>query len=487
MSPWYTATDQFVMLPALLLTMFGVALLVFQFLARESRAWMAAITVIGLVAPGIAMWRQQGALSEQTVWQGFGGALVLDETALFFNWLTLLAAAMVLIASIQVVGNAAERRFRGDFNGIVLLAAAAMVFTAGASDLIVMFLGLETMSICFYLLVAFERERVASTEAALKYLILGAFSSALLAYGFSLLYGLAGSTRLTAIREVLESQTVASPWLVLGLATMLAGLLFKMGAAPFHVWAPDAYQGAPTAITAYLSTASRAAAFVVLLRLGDLMVGSGHDLWTTLLAAAAVLSLWIGNFAALTQQNVKRLLAYGSISHTGYLMLGLVARSAMGLQGFLLYLAVYVVMTLAAFLVLASLRSKGEPSETLDQLTGLSQRAPAHAWLLALALVSLVGLPPTAGFIGKYFIFRALLEQQRYGLAVMAALYLAVSVIYYFRVVRVMFFRPTQEESAVAASTWVMRAAALASVIAVVAAGVYPEPLIEWTARVVSR
>jgi NADH-quinone oxidoreductase subunit N len=346
-------------------------------------------------------------------------------------------------------------------------------------DLITLFVGLETMSVPLYVLAGFLRRQPRSPEAALKYLLLGAFSTGFLAYGFSLLYGLTGTLKLAEMAGALAAVPPNSPMLLLALVTVAAGLLFKVGAAPFHMWIPDAYEGAPTPITAFLSVASKAAAFALLVRLLLGPLAPLRDTWQPIAAGAAVLSLTIGNLAALTQTSVKRMLAYSSISHAGYILLGVLAGNDLGYRAALLYTAIYAAMNLGAFLILAVLRRGESPGEHLEDLRGLAARHPWHALLMLLFLLSLAGIPPTGGFIAKYFIFAALIEARKYALAVAGALYVAVSLYYYFRIAREMYAGTEQPPAPLALSAGT-RLALVSTAILTIGSGVFPEPLIRW-------
>ncbi len=411
-----------------------------------------------------------------------------------------------------------EREQEGEYYALLLFACVGMMFMASGIDLIVMFLGLETMALSFYVLTGFLRREKRSNEAALKYVLLGAFSSGILAYGFSILYGLSDATNIVKITETLgfrENLThavalshLAGPQgeparqiltrqlpialnfdpLTLQLLPILAfvlvavGLFFKVAAVPFHQWAPDVYEGAPTPITAYVSVASKTASFALLLRLFTTVFAPSHRMWIYLIAGVAVASLTWGNLAALTQTNVKRLLAYSSISHVGYILLGLLAwnestgkltRNAS--TGIAFYLLSYVFMTAGAFAVLIVLRQKGIIGEELDDLNGLYYRSPAAAVLLLIFMLSLAGIPPTAGFMGKYFIFLSLIETHHPVLAVFAVLYIVPALYYYFRiVVHAWLKQPGEAPAPIMTSA---QAVALGiAVFVTLAAGLYPEP-----------
>ncbi|MEO7144884.1 MAG: NADH-quinone oxidoreductase subunit N, partial [Bryobacteraceae bacterium] len=346
MSAYYNTADHFVLAPAIVLALFGASILLFEFLlsrGAKQRRWLVWFSLTGLAFTAKALWAQQMALRNAgEALTAFNGALKVDDFALFFNWLFLVTALIVLLMSYKFLE--VEREHHGEYYGLVLLAHCGMFFLATGEDLVTLFIGLELMSLCFYIMVGFLRRQKRSSEAAIKYLLLGAFSSGILAFGFSLLYGLSGSTRLADIGEALSVRDTSDPLVFLALATTTVGLLFKISAAPFHAWAPDAYEGAPTTITAYLSVGSATASFALLLRLYlEPLRGLRHD-WAPLLAGVAIASLTLGNLAAIGQNNIKRLLAYSSISHAGYMLLGLVAGNDTGIQGIAVYLLVYTFM-----------------------------------------------------------------------------------------------------------------------------------------------
>ncbi len=485
----YSATDHFILLPALLLGMFGIAVLLLDFLFPKDikgRGWLVGVAISGLVFAGWQLWEQHRYLAEHgmTPLTGFNGALVLDNFAIFFNGIVLVSAALVMLISYRYLEN--EHEHHAEYYALVLFATFGAFFIITGVDMVTIFIGLETMAVSFYVLVGFLRGDKRSNEAAMKYLLLGGFSTGLLIYGFSIFYGLTGSTTLIALASVVPARGPHDPLLYLGIVTTLAGLLFKIGAAPFHMWAPDTYEGAPTTVTAFLAVASKTASFALLLRVLAVGLSGARPQWEPLLTGAAVLSLTIGNLAAITQSNVKRMLAYSSIAHAGYLLLGVVAGNDTGLIGVAIYLLTYAFMTIGAFLVLVALRRKGAAVETIDDLAALSRRYPSYALLMLVFLLSLAGIPPTAGFIGKYYIFLALVESGKYGLAILGALYVAVSLYYYFRLVRSMFFVESTEAQVLAPSNGVRLALAITG-MATVAMGVLPEPFIRMAAASLGR
>ncbi len=479
-SQFYTSLDHFSIIPALMLALFGCAILLFDFLIfpdPRQRKWLLIFVILAEGFTGFGLYRQMSWLSANglTALNGFGGSVSVDGFGIFFNWVFVAAAIIVAIVSYKYLEIAGEHH--GEYYGLILFAQCGMYFLATGTDLVTLFIGLELMALCFYVMVGFLRTEKRSNEAALKYLLLGAFSSGFLVYGFSVMYGLAGSTKLADITLAIESRPAWDPLVFLALATTSVGLLFKISAAPFHMWAPDAYEGAPTTVTAYLAVASKAASIAFLLRIFLGPLGEARQVWEPMLAVIAVVTLTIGNLAAINQTNIKRLLAYSSISHAGYMLLGLVAGNQTGINGIAVYVMVYTFMNLGAFLVVVALRRQQIIGEDLDDIAGLMHKSPGYAVLMLIFLLSLAGIPPTAGFLGKYYIFLALIQTRHSALAVVATLYVAVAIYYYFKIVRSMFTREEADKAPVATS-FGLRVALGVSGLLTLAIGIYPEPFL---------
>jgi NADH-quinone oxidoreductase subunit N len=480
MSEFYTSTDHFVLLPAIMLALFGCAVMLFEFLLGEDpkqRRWLLAIAFLGLIFTARALWSQQVAVSGGMRLTAFRDTLVLDGFSLLFNWIFLACSAIVLLISYRYLEIEGEHH--AEYYGLVLLAQCGMFFLATGNDLITLFVGLELMALSFYIMVGFLRGAKRSNEAAMKYLLLGGFSSGFLAFGFSMMYGLSGSTNLHDIAAAIAKRGISDPLTFLALATTSVGLLFKISAAPFHMWAPDAYEGAPTSVTAYLSVGSKAASFAILLRIFLEPLNSVREMWQPMLIVIAVLSLTVGNLAAISQTNIKRLLAYSGISHAGYMLLGLVAGNATGIKGIGVYLVVYTFMNLGALLVIVAMRRADILGEDIDDVAGLVHKHPAYAIFMLIFLLSLAGIPPTAGFLGKYYIFLALLETGHYYLAVIATLYVAVAIYYYFRIVRSMFVREEAEMAPPETSLGLRVALGITGALTLII-GVFPEPVLRY-------
>jgi NADH-quinone oxidoreductase subunit N len=478
---FYTGTDHFTIIPAVMLALFGCAILIFDFVLfpdPRQRKWLLIFVVLAEGFTGYGLLKQEVWIAANGPLQGFHESVTVDGFSIFFNWIFLVAALIVSIVSYKYLENAGEHH--GEYYSLILLAQCGMYFLATGTDLVTLFIGLELMALSFYVMVGFLRSEKRSNEAALKYLLLGAFSSGFLAYGFSVLYGIAHSTKLSEVAAAVASRGLWDPVVYLALITTSVGLLFKIAAAPFHMWAPDAYEGAPTTVTAYLSVASKAASFAFLLRLfyGQMAPFAGlRDVWGPILAVVAVVTMTVGNLAAINQSNVKRLLAYSSVSHAGYMLLGLVAGNERGITGIAVYIMVYTFMNLGAFLVLVALRRQKIIGDEMDDISGLMKKSPGYAVLMLIFLLSLAGIPPTAGFLGKYYIFWSLIEARQYTLAVIATLYAAVAIYYYFRIVKSMFVSELREKAPMATS-FGMRVALAVSGVMTLVIGIYPEPFL---------
>jgi len=369
---------------------------------------------------------------------------------------------------------------------LLLLSVVGMMCMAAGIDIVLLFIGLELMAISTYVLVGFLRRDRRSNEAALKYLLLGAFSSGIFAYGLSLFYGLSGSTDLEVIARAVSAQNPHNPVMVIALLTTMVGLLFKIAAVPFHQWAPDAYEGAPTSITGFMSVAVKAAAWALLLRILLFGLWPLRSIYTPVIVVVAIATMTGANFAALTQTNTKRLLAYSSIAHVGYMLLAFVAIGTSqpgspgfqdGFKGILIYLLVYTFMNLGAFAVITSLRQRNVIGDELDDMAGLYKRAPVEAALMLLFLLSLAGIPPAAGFLGKYYIFLSLIESGHYGLASLGVVYSLFGLYYYLKIANAMLMRAPMESGRLPVSLG-MRCAVGVTALATIVIGVYPEPFI---------
>jgi NADH-quinone oxidoreductase subunit N len=367
----------------------------------------------------------------------------------------------------------------GEFYILVLFAAAGMVIMAGANDLIVVFLGLETMSLALYVLAGFFRTEIQAGEASMKYFLLGAFASAFFLYGIALIYGATASTNLDKIGAAVKAGAGRDPLFLIGFALLLVGFGFKISAVPFHMWTADVYEGAPTSVTAFIATGSKAAAFAALLRLLLESLRPLQGEWTWLFWVLAVLSMTLGNIVAIAQQNLKRMLAYSSIAHVGYMLVGIVAGGGLGGGSVLFYLLVYTFTTGGAFGVVLLLERGGEEAVGIGDTAGLATRHPLAALALALFLLSLVGIPPTAGFVGKFYLFGAAVRSGYVWLAVIGVLNSAAAAYYYLRIIVNMYMREPEGTPAVVMPSFAGALAVVVALWGVIQLGLFPAPLFD--------
>jgi NADH-quinone oxidoreductase subunit N len=412
----------------------------------------------------------------------FNNMLAVDNFALFFKLLFLGIAALVILSSVDYVSKFA--RFQGEYYALVLLSTLGMMLMAAATELITIYIALELTSISLYILVGFLKDSK-STEASLKYLLLGAVASAVLLYGMALVFGFTGKTQLGEIAQVIQAMSpqtlLASPALILGIVLLIAGFGFKIAAIPFHMWVPDVYEGAPTPITAYLSVASKAAGFAIILRVFYSAFGLPQWLsldWGMIFAVLAAIGMTLGNVVAIPQANIKRMLGYSSIAQAGYLMVGLAAvgfspaADILGRSGVIFFLASYALTNMGAFIAIIAISNKLN-SDLIKDYSGMFKRAPFLALALTLCLISLIGMPPAAGFMAKFYIFSAAVQHNLLWLVVIAVINSVISAYYYLRVVKVMWLgEPASEEKV--PSSGALRVALALSCLGVLLLGVIP-------------
>ena len=400
----------------------------------------------------------------------FYGTLVVDDYAIFFKLAFLLAAALVALSAVSFLERNPGRE--GEFYALLLFSTTGMMLMAGTRELVSIYVALELTSISLYLLAGLAKRDRKSSEAALKYLLLGALASAVLLYGMALLYGLSGTTELAGIAKAVGAGT--SPALLLAMSLVAAGFGFKIAAVPFQMWAPDVYEGAPTPVTAFLSVASKAAGFAVLIRVFSVALGDIQLQWTALFAVLAALTMIVGNVVAVVQRNIKRMLAYSSIGHAGYLLLGVAAATVSGLSGVLFYLLGYTVTNLAAFTVVI-MASRSVPDDSIEGYAGLHRRAPFLSLALAVSLLSLAGLPPMVGFFSKFYLFAAAYQAGLGWLVVLGLLTSAISLYYYTYVIRQMYLGVPASEERVGYSMPAFVSLTVA-VVAIFALGLFSNP-----------
>ena len=481
-------TDYLLALPITLLTLFALGILLIDFMLPKDMKWANAVTAfIGVCfsAAGVIKVQLWLEASKAPGAPGMLRTMLVDRFALYFFYLFLAGTAIAILMSVRYLET--EHENHGEYYALMLLSVAGMMCMAAGFDIVLIFIGLELMAMSTYVLVGFLRRDRRSNEAALKYFLLGAFSSGIFAYGLSLLYGLSGSTRLDVINQELTRRILDPqyrPVAVIALVATLTGLLFKIAAVPFHQWAPDAYEGAPTSITGFMSVAVKAAGWAMLLRILLIALEPMRSIWVPILVFVSIATMTGANFAALTQTNTKRLLAYSSIAHVGYMLLGLIAGTttqpnADGIKGILVYLLVYTFMNLGAFAVITSLRHRNVIGDELDDLNGLYSRAPVEAVLMLVFLLSLAGIPPLAGFWGKYFIFLSLISTGHYALAALGVLYSVFGLYYYLKMANAMFMRQPEKGEERLPVSYAMRTAVGLTALATIYIGVFPNRFIE--------
>ena len=462
-----------VIAPAAVLAITGFALMLLDLLPprgrREHLAFVGLAGVVTALIVTILLWG-----SDVT---GFQGMAVLDNLSLFATLVIGYATGLVLLESIDYLKRRGMES--GEFYILVLFAAAGMVIMAGANDLIVVFLGLETMSLALYVLAGFFRTEIQAGEASMKYFLLGAFASGFFLYGIALIYGATASTNLDKIGAAVKAGAGRDPLLLIGFALLLVGFGFKISAVPFHMWTADVYEGAPTSVTAFIATGSKAAAFAALLRLLLQALRPLQGEWTWLFWVLAVLSMTLGNIVAIAQQNLKRMLAYSSIAHVGYMLVGIVAGGGLGGGSVLFYLLVYTFTTAGAFGVILLLERGGEEAVGVGDTAGLATRHPLAALALALFLLSLVGIPPTAGFVGKFYLFGAAVRSGYVWLAVIGVLNSAAAAYYYLRIIVNMYMREPEGTPAVIMPSFAGALAVVVALWGVIQLGFFPAPLFD--------
>ena len=476
-----TWSDTLYLLPEIVISLGACFLLVAPvsgFRSGGSSAKWAMLILLGITAGSVVAASNLVGSVDQS--RAFATMFALDAFSIFFKLLFIVTIAMVVLLSDDFLRKS---RYSGwEYYSLLAFALCGMLFMASGIHLAAIYVGLELMSLSSYILAGYFKNEQKSTEAAMKYFVLGAVSSAILLYGISLIYGVTGTLNLLDIARTM-STLVTNDALMFGIMMLGAGLCFKIAAAPFHMWTPDVYEGSPTPITAFLSTASKAAAFAIFARI--FYVGMHHFRldWQYVLGTIAALSMIVGNLAAITQDNVKRMLAYSSIGHAGYVLLGVIAVSEMGLYGVLVYSVVYVFATLGIWATVLMLERGEYAGEKVDDFNGLHKRAPFWAFAMIVFLLSLGGIPPTAGFIGKYFLFYAAVGAGFGWLAVVAVLMSAVSMFFYFRLVMAMYLKEGKESAVMAPDSGQLRLVAAIALIVTLLFGILPSPLINEAKR----
>ncbi len=430
-------------LPQIVVTATAVVILLLElFKERVERINLTLLTLIGLALAYVTtQWLQPSTEP------AFAGMVIRDGLSIFLDKLFLFGAALVVLLGHRLSDQMS--RSYGEYLVLLLFALLGMMCITVSADLVLLFIGIELVSICLYIMTGMDKKSLLSGEASMKYFLLGAFSTGFLVYGMAFVFGLCQTTNLITIASTIDESILSSPLLALGFALILVGLGFKISLAPFHMWAPDVYQGAPTPVTSWIATGSKMAGFIALVRIFSLPNMSFEplsELWVHAVWILSLLTMILGNAGALVQKDIKRLLAYSSVAHGGYLSMAFVSHNEIGLQALLFYLAAYLFMTLGAFGVVFAIRQQGKECTTIQQYAGLAKTHPFLAGLMALFLLSLAGMPPTAGFIGKVWLFGAAIQAEYYFLAIVGILTTLLSFYYYLWVIVAMWMREPESD-----------------------------------------
>jgi NADH-quinone oxidoreductase subunit N len=423
-SIWPILPELVLVLGAMVLLMFGVTR------GDRSTPVVCGLAIVLLVVAAVLL-----AMQPPGTVVAFHGSFVLDSYARFLKILALVGSAVTILLSIEFLSAPGRQKF--EYPVLILLSTAGMLVLVSAADLIALYLGLELMSLALYVIAAIDRDNVRSTEAGLKYFVLGALSSGMLLYGCSLIYGFTGTVSFAGIAKAAGAGGLG---LTFGLVFLFAGFCFKVSAVPFHMWTPDVYEGAPTPVTAFFSSAPKVAAIAIFVRATIIAFPAIASQWQQIVVFVAIASMALGSFAAIGQTNIKRLMAYSSIGNMGYALIGLAAGTADGVQGVLVYMAIYVAMTLGAFACIIAMRRPDGAVERISDLAGLARTKPAMAFFLAVMMFSLAGVPPLAGFFAKFYVFLAAMKAGLFGLAVIGVVTSVVGAYYYLMIVKIMYF-----------------------------------------------
>ena len=456
------------LMPELVIALTLLIVLVFDLFDSISKAVLGWVTIVGA---GIALWVSIQMHQAGTVGTQFNDMFKVDNFSLFFNIVFLVSTILVALISMSYLGK--DDRKQGPYYLLILLATLGMMLMAAGNELIIVFLGLELMSLSLYVLAGYFRDNPASSEAGMKYLLLGAFASAFFLYGIALIYGGAGTTSVPAIAEAITAAN-KSPLLLAGMFLLIVGFGFKVAIVPFHQWAPDVYEGAPTTIAAFISAGPKAAGFAAFLRIFMEALPNLQVEWSGVVIVLAMLTMTVGNVIAIAQTNIKRMLAYSSIAHAGYVLIGLAAANNDGISSAMLYLLVYCVMNIGAFGAVILAKTDDGESLMISDYAGLGLRKPLLAMFMTVMLLSLAGFPPTAGFVGKFYIFKSAVQAGHIWLVIVGAINTAISAFYYLRVVVTMYMREPEEELSFASYPGTLVVGLVLAAIGVLLIGILP-------------
>lgn len=462
-------------LPEIVMTVLALAILLADLVIKRKET-IAFLSIVGVALVTYVLVGSMGTT--------FNGMFLADGYSMFFKLIFMLNVILTVLISVKYI--VIEKVNFGEYYALILFSTLGMMIMASAGDLIVLYLGLELMALSTYILAGFIRYDIKSNEAAMKYFLLGAFASAFLLYGTSMIYGLTGTTDLKAISAYIVANGLSSnPVLMLSMIFFAVAFSFKIAAVPFHMWAPDAYEGAPTSITAFMSVGPKAAGFAVLGRVFLVAFGSVKLEWSAILVPIAILTMGVGNIVALSQTNIKRMLAYSSIAHAGYILLGIIAGTSDGMASVLNYMLIYAFMNIGAFAVVIMLRSEGFKGDNISDYEGLAKTHPLAAALMLVFMFSLTGIPPTAGFMGKFYVFMSAINAGYTWVVIIAVMFSAISAYFYLRVVMYMYMKEPKETVQLSTSPAIGLALAI-TVIAVLAIGILPSAIVNFARNAVA-
>jgi NADH-quinone oxidoreductase subunit N len=475
MTQAFNPADLWQLLPEIAITVAGLLVLTLDFsVPKGNRGWLGGLSLLG-VAAAATLTLSRAAGPRAVV---FSGLHVVDMYAAFFKLVFLVSAAIVILLSIRFLQE--QQLPEGEFYALLLFATLGAMLMASANDLLSLFVGLETLSISTYVLCGYLKKDQRCNEGALKYLLMGSFSTGVLLYGMVLLYGFAGGTGVDAIAKAVTMGAYRNPALLMAMVLLAAGFGFKIAAVPFHMYLPDMYEGAPTPVVAYMAGATELAGMAVILRVFLLGMPSMQVDWSLLFWVLAVLTMTIGNLVAIAQANLKRMLAYSTIAHMGYLLIGPVVGSPLGVAAVLFYSLTYALMTIGAFGMVILLQRGTVRGDQIDDFTGLAQKSPLAAGLMLLFLLSLTGIPPTAGFVGKFYLFASAVEAGYIWLVLIAVVNSAISLFYYMRVVVAMYMRDVPPQGIALSTSSTLRVALLLAAAGTLLLGIFPGPILEF-------
>ena len=457
--------------PVLVLAVFGMMVLITDLFIGKDKSILVFMSLTGLLMAAISSLAKFNLPVHS-----FNGAYVVDHLSVFFTFIFCISSAMAILLSVDF--NKREEIKVGEYYSLILFCTLGMVVLASSTDMIMIFLGIEIISISLYILAGVRRKNIKSNEAALKYFLLGAFATGFLLYGMALIYGSTGSTKLAIISKVIsEGQIISEPLMIMGVVLLIIGFSFKVAAVPFHMWAPDVYQGAPTPVTAFMAVGPKAASLAAFYRImTEAMPGLSYS-WQILLCIVSVLSMFIGNLGAIMQTNIKRLIAFSSVSHVGYLLIAIIAKNSLSSSSLMFYMLTYAFMIFGVFGIVVLLGRKGDENLEIENYSGLAYKHPIIALTMTIFLLSLGGLPPLAGFVAKFYIFSAALNEGYLILVIIAVLNSAISFYYYLKVIVFMYMKEPIKPLNVTLSPMTLLVIAI-SVFGTIQLGIYPDPII---------